>query len=337
VECPSNVNIPKLAMEAKAHHINRFGPSVTDRLTGHVGATARWLHRMAPVIHPFSRMPALKKANERLTGLSAERDLAIFDKRSLYARVARLTPGDSRRHVLYYAGCFAGYMRPDVGVAAVELLHRIGFTVHVPQQGCCGLPAVSKGMTAAARRQVNRHIASWRRLIHRVDAVAVTCSSCGYALMKDWRYLADGAVVEAVARKTVHISRLIRDHQDRISTAFLDKVVAYHQPCHLRLQQASRSSVELLAETPGLTLIDLQSHCCGMAGSWGLAAENQALSRTIGTQMATRLAASGADWAVTDCPTCEMQMRHLGSVPVCHPVEVIREAVLDKRKHRPGA
>ncbi|MCG6893456.1 MAG: FAD-binding protein [Desulfobacteraceae bacterium] len=325
MECPSNVNIPKLAMEAKAQYVARGMASVTDRITAHVGTAARLLHRTAPLIAPVVRAPAVRALNERLTGLSAERDLALFDKRSLYARVPRVTEGDSGRQVLYYAGCYAGYMRPEVGVACVETLQGLGFTVHVPPQGCCGLPAVTKGMSAAARRQVNRNLSAWRRLLGRVEAVAVTCSSCGYALMQDWRYLVEGRDVEAVSCKTVHITRLLQDHRDRLARPFSGKTVAYHQPCHLRLQKDARSSIELLAETPGLTLVDLRSHCCGMAGSWGLAAKNQTLSRTIGGQMASRLAASGADWAVTDCPTCEMQMRHMGSVPVRHPVEMYWE------------
>ena len=33
-ECPSNVNIPKMALEARARYIRQFGPSVNDVLCG---------------------------------------------------------------------------------------------------------------------------------------------------------------------------------------------------------------------------------------------------------------------------------------------------------------
>jgi Fe-S oxidoreductase len=56
-------------------------------------------------------------------------------------------------------------------------------------------------------------------------------------------------------------------------------------------------------------------------------AANDALSRTIGTPMMHRLAASGADYGVTDCPTCQMQMEHLGGHPIRHPVEIVCQAI----------
>ena len=59
-------------------------------------------------------------------------------------------------------------------------------------------------------------------------------------------------------------------------------------------------------------------------------ARNYDLSKTIGTPMIQRLDASGADFGVTDCPTCQMQMEHLGNKPIRHPVEIIRQAMADR-------
>jgi Fe-S oxidoreductase len=79
----------------------------------------------------------------------------------------------------------------------------------------------------------------------------------------------------------------------------------------------------MLAAIPGIDLVDLQSHCCGIAGSWGMEAKNYQLSMTIGSAMITKLNAACADYAVTDCPTCQMQMEHMGRPPVRHPIEII--------------
>jgi FAD/FMN-containing dehydrogenase/Fe-S oxidoreductase len=322
VECPSNINIPKLVMEAKAKQVNFSGSSVTDFITGHVGTAARWIHKTAPLVNKAIQLPAIKKLNQRLTGLSSDHNLALFNKRSLYSRLPYVVSGDTNRNVLYYAGCYAGYMRPNIGVASVRVLNLLGYTVYILPQDCCGLPALSKGMTSAARRQIKKNCSAWKQHIDRVDAIAVSCSSCGSALMQDWKYLVDGPVVEKISRKTVHISKLIMENRAKIEPLSIGKKIAYHQPCHLRLQEEGRSSIELLMSIPEIIFKDLKSHCCGMAGSWGLVAKNQVLSKTIGEQLITRINNSGADLAVTDCPTCEIQMSHLGKRPVVHPVEV---------------
>jgi Fe-S oxidoreductase len=82
----------------------------------------------------------------------------------------------------------------------------------------------------------------------------------------------------------------------------------------------------------GTTIVDRQSHCCGMAGSWGMMADNYELSNTIGSTIIARLSASGARWAVTDCPTCQLQMEQFGQLPVRHPVEVLLAGLTDGSK-----
>jgi Fe-S oxidoreductase len=326
LECPSNVNIPKLAMEAKAQYARLFGVRYPERITAHVELMAKATHKWSPVIGAAMRIPNVRKLATRMAGLASQRGVLLFDRRTLYQRFPSVLPGNGPR-VLYYAGCYAGFIRPGLGVAAVDLLHRMGMQVHLPRQACCGLPQLSKGLATAARRAVQRNLASWHQLLSEVDWIVVTCSSCGYALMQDWSYLLDRHTSEQVRAKTIHISQLIGDHVKRLVAAPLAVRLAYHHPCHLRIQPNSRSSLALLKSMNGVQLEDLQSNCCGIAGSWGMLRDNYELSRTIGAPMLKGLEDSGADFAVTDCPTCQMQMEHLGRLPVRHPVEVVWHAV----------
>ncbi|RJQ76231.1 MAG: FAD-binding oxidoreductase [Desulfobacteraceae bacterium] len=326
MECPSNVNIPKMAMEAKAQFVRSYGARLPEQLTAHVELAARLTHRWSQLLAPALRNPALRRLAAGLSGLAPDRAMVVFESRSLYQRLPRAMPGNGPR-VIYYAGCYAGYIRPELGLAAVRVLGRMGFAVDLPPQSCCGLPQISKGLVASARRAVRRNMHAWQTLLAGADYIAVTCSSCGYALMQDWSYLLPEARAAEVRQKTIHISNLINRHADRYALGSWPVPMAYHYPCHLRLQPDSDSSVRLLGAIPGVRLHDLNSHCCGMAGSWGMLAENYALSKTIGTPMTQRLAASGARIGVTDCPTCQMQMEHLARIPIRHPVEIVWESM----------
>ncbi len=325
-ECPSNVNIPKLAIEAKAQFVRRFGSSRTDILTANVETAARLLRPVSSLLAPVVKPLFMRKLAGLMTGLAPQREVVRFNPRSLFQRMPAEVSG-GRPTVLYYAGCHAGYIRPEIGHAAMGVLRHMGMTVLLPPQHCCGLPQLSKGMIPDARQKVADNVASWKTLLHRVDFIAVTCSSCGYALMNDWGYLKTGPDIDAVAEKTIHLSDLINRYRRRLNAACPVTAVAYHQPCHLKIQPAAGSSSTLLSTIPGVTVTDLKSHCCGMAGSWGLAAKNYPLSTAIGAPMISRLEASNAGLAVTDCPTCEMQMAHMGSLPVKHPVEIVWEGL----------
>jgi FAD/FMN-containing dehydrogenase/Fe-S oxidoreductase len=326
LECPSNVNIPKMAMEAKAQYVRRYGARWPEWMTAHVESAARLTHKAAPLTGAALRISKVRALAARCTGLAPARDMVVFERRSLFERLPRSLPGDGPR-VMYYAGCYAAYIRPGLGRTAVEVLNRMGFAVELPRQACCGLPHISKGLVASARRAVRRNVAAWRDLIERIDYIVVTCSSCGYALMQDWSYILPPEEAEPIRAKTIHISHLINTYADRLALGPRPVQMAYHQPCHLRLQPHSDSTMRLLDAIPGACLQDLQSHCCGMAGSWGMLAENYALSKTIGTPMIEKLLASGADYGITDCPTCQIQMEHLGRKPVRHPVEIVLESM----------
>ncbi|WP_218188174.1 heterodisulfide reductase-related iron-sulfur binding cluster [Desulfosarcina cetonica] len=137
----------------------------------------------------------------------------------------------------------------------------------------------------------------------------------------------DTPAVRQVAAKVVHVSRLVESGLVTDNVRPVEIKAAYHQPCHLKIQPEPQSTAKVLAAVPGLRLTPLASHCCGMAGTWGLAAKNETLSRTIGSDLMGLIEASGADVAVTDCPTCEMQISHLGCRPVMHPVELLVRSV----------
>ncbi|MHC4225747.1 MAG: heterodisulfide reductase-related iron-sulfur binding cluster, partial [Planctomycetota bacterium] len=98
-------------------------------------------------------------------------------------------------------------------------------------------------------------------------------------------------------------------------------------PCHLKIQNDPNSSVRLLSRIAGITVRDLKSHCCGMAGSWGLAADHYDLSKQIGSDMISKLNRSAASVGATDCPTCRMQMEHFSAKEIKHPVEIVYDCL----------
>jgi Fe-S oxidoreductase len=95
----------------------------------------------------------------------------------------------------------------------------------------------------------------------------------------------------------------------------------------LKLLQDADSSIKLLSRLPGVDLIDFDTHCCGMAGSWGLAKRNDRLSRQIGASLIEALDRAAIDAGVTDCPTCRLQMETLADKPIRHPIELVDAAL----------
>ncbi|MBU2509732.1 anaerobic glycerol-3-phosphate dehydrogenase subunit C [bacterium] len=325
-ECPSNVNIPKMSLEAKAQFVNRHGVSLQNRVVTNLESAARLTHRFSHLTKPLLELSPVRKITESILGISSQRDLTLFAIKPLRKRVP-LQSGDGSNKVLYFAGCYASYIKPEIGEAAIKVLTRLGKTVLTPEQHCCGLPMLSKGMVKEARDKVRQNLKQWAHLLQEVDHLVVTCSSCGLSLVQEWSYLMKDEVMEQVKDKMVHISALVNARADLLQFKVFNRKLGYHMPCHLKIQDQANSSIQLLNSIPGLVVDDLKSHCCGMAGSWGLFKENFQLSREIGSLMINRLEASSAEVGVTDCPTCRMQMEQFSQKPIFHPIEIVANSL----------
>ena len=227
--------------------------------------------------------------------------------------------------LLYFAGCYASYVRPEIGLAALKTLKSMGMTVQIPDQHCCGLPMLSKGMVRLAKKSVNKNLRKWGDLLRDIDHIVVTCSSCGLSLMQKWAYLLQSVETEEVRGKIIHISDLVNRHPDslRVKECLLN--LSYHLPCHLKIQTQPDGSMQMLSRIRGVTVEDLRSNCCGMAGTWGMSGAHYALSLEIGSDLIHKLNRSASPLGVTDCPTCRMQMEHLSHKEIKHPIEVVAD------------
>lgn len=326
VECPSKVNIPKLALEVKSRYAEKFGTPFEAKLITKFEMVGRRFRKIAPIMS-FVMMPKfVRRLTSRITGLAPEREFVQFSTQSLHDIVDK-TEGTGSKVVMYFAGCYASYIRPEIGESTLDVLLDLGFKVVTPDQHCCGIPHLSKGMADKTRKQITDNIKAWGKLVDEVDYIVTACSSCALALQKEWSYYLSGEMIEKVAKKTIYVSELVLPLLKDVPLARTEITLAYHQACHMRLLPDPQSSLKALAMLPGVRVEDLKSSCCGMAGSWGMSKKHYDLSVKIGTPMVEKLVANSAQIGVSDCPTCMMQMEHLGDKPVLNPIEVIDRCI----------
>ncbi len=331
-ECPSGVDIPKMVMEVRVGFKKRFGTSLFDRLVTSAEQGARLSRPFAGIMTPLINNKTLRKMGENFLGISCRRRLDAFAKKDLRQRIP-LISGGARASVLYFAGCYASYIRPEIGQAAVRVLRALDMKVVFPNHHCCGLPMVSKGMGEKGLDAVRANLDLWKHLVRSSDYIVFTCSSCLLSLTEYWLWFMDAGrirpgsqkahAVKAIAKKAVHMSSLVNDHIKELDITPSNLSVAYHTPCHLKAGPHGSSSVRLLQSIPGLALDNMECHCCGMAGTWGMKAAHYELSNRIGSDLKTCLESSFAGTGATDCPTCRMQMASFSQKPVLHPVEIL--------------
>jgi L-lactate dehydrogenase complex protein LldE len=171
--------------------------------------------------------------------------------------------------------CLGDALFPDVGVATVRLLRRLGVAVDFPQaQTCCGQPHFNSGYHDDARALARHTIEAFAGR----GLVVVPSGSCA-AMVKleypelfhddpDWH---DRAV--ELANRTHELADFLVNvlGKEDVGARF-DGRVTYHMACHLRGLGLLTEPERLLRKVRGLELVPLErcDECCGFGGSFAV-------------------------------------------------------------------
>ena len=214
--------------------------------------------------------------------------------------------GDTLR-IGYFVGCGVDVIQQEAGEATLGLLKKIGKTVTLLNNCCCGLPAHAYGDIDAAKKLAEKNLDTLAS--GEFDAIVTDCSSCASFLKKYPELFADDKRHEQA--KT--FSSLFKDMvelvipNEPVSVSQDSPVVAtYHDPCHAsRGQGLSKEPREILKNIPGIEYREMSEAdwCCGGAAHYDL-------SQNVLDRKMENLKKTNADILVTSCPACMIQLSY---------------------------
>src|SRR5690606_7557367 len=133
-----------------------------------------------------------------------------------------------------------------------------GVRVLVPEQTCCGMPALDGGDVDFARKQARRNVELLAPYAERGRPMLAINPTCSYTLKKEDPELG-GAALEPAARKIAalphdlmkYVHKLRRDGHLAADFKSTPGPVAYHVPCHLKAQNIGFRSRDAMKAVPG--------------------------------------------------------------------------------------
>ena len=230
--------------------------------------------------------------------------------------------------------CLGDALFPNVGVATVRLLRRLGIDVDFPdRQTCCGQPFFNSGYSEQARALAQHTI----RAFEHSQTVVVPSGSCAAMVKLEFAELFhDDAVWQAravgLAQRTHELSDFLVHALgvEDVGARFASKVT-YHMACHLRGLGLQNEPERLLRRVKDLEFIPLErfDECCGFGGSFSV--RYPGISGAMVQDKATLIEKSGADTVVATDSGCLMNMagclRRRGSkIRALHLAEVLENA-----------
>jgi Fe-S oxidoreductase len=345
-ECPSNVDMAKLKYEFLHHYYQANGLPLRNRLFGRIARLNRVASRFPSAFNRLAALGASRWLLEKAAGIDRRRPLPPIAEETFTEWFKRTEPGRASlrpptveaglagpvtRALVLFHDTFVTYNAPEIGRAAVRLLEALGYRIVLVDRKCCGRPLISKGLLAEAREHAAWNVARLHPYAARGVAIVGLEPSCLLTLRDESVDLLRTDEARTVARQSLLLEEfLLRERGRGLAPAFgaRGRRALLHGHCHQKALVGTAPTVAALAWA-GYEVTEVDSGCCGMAGSFGFEREHYDVSVALGNRRLapavkavppeTEVVASGI--------SCRQQIEHLTGRRAKHPAELLWEAL----------
>ncbi len=215
--------------------------------------------------------------------------------------------------------CYVDAFHPEVGIATLELLERLGLEVEYPtDQTCCGQPMTNTGCHAESAATEALFVGNFADY----DYVVCPSGSCAHHVRCNLDAIEQNDAVRRVRSRTFELVEFLHDilKVEAFPWAEFPHKVALHHNCNaLRgLNVASMSELRdapfskpmhLLGKIPGIQFVELArpDECCGFGGTFCVFEEG--VSAKMGHDKVLDEHQSGAQYVVSSDSSCMLHQQ----------------------------
>ncbi len=339
---PWNLDFPHTMLRAKAIKFKKGGTSFRDKLLSSTDAMGKLASipvvvqavnaslKSKPIrkmvdgvlkIHPDRKLPEYDSAKFRATA-KPRSDFAVKD--------GDKTPGK----VAIYSTCYVNYNEPGIGHDLLKLLaHNEIPSVLVEKEACCGMPKLELGDLDAVQKLKETNIPHLAKLAREGYAILTPVPSCTLMYKQELPLMfPDDADVQAVkeAMWDPFEYLMARNVDGLLKTDFNSPLgkVAYHVPCHQRVQNIGNKTRDAL-QLAGAE-VTMVERCSGHDGTWGVKSEYFDKSMKIGKPVFRQMAEPQPDYVSSDCAIAARHiLQGMGEAATAqkqHPITLLRIA-----------
>jgi FAD/FMN-containing dehydrogenase/Fe-S oxidoreductase len=333
-ECPSNVDMAKIKYEFLDHYHRANGLPLRNRMFGGIETLNRIGSSLAPVSNWFVNSSLNRWLMEMFAGIDRRRPLPQFAGETFadwFQKHQREGDG-SKGDVVLFHDTFNNYNTPRVAIAATGFLEKSGYRVVLVDKKCCGRPMISKGMLGQAKENAAWNVGKLAPYAEKGTPIVGLEPSCLLTLRDEYpEFIATGAAKKVAEHSFMIEEFVLREQKEgrlKLNANAGGRKALLHGHCHQKALVGTTPTVAML-KAAGYEVSEVDSGCCGMAGSFGFEKEHYDLSTKIGNRrLAPAVQAAAAEVEIV-APgiSCRQQIDHLTQRKAKHPAELLWEGL----------
>lgn len=332
-ECPSNIDMATLKAEFQYQFYKNKTRSLRDKLI----ANNAKLNRLAsnfPSLHNFFIKQNWFKIG---LGIAKQRSLPKLRPQTLRKWFGSYTQALTSRKVYLFCDEYTNYYDVEIGKKAIQLLNKLGYEVLMISHEESGRAYISKGFLDEAKIIANANVKQFKNLVS-ADIPLIGIEPSAILSFRD-EYI--NLVDETLREDAKELSKSIFLIDEFLANEIEDnritfqgfskesKTILFHGHCHQKALSLTSFTKRVLELPINYTVSEIQSGCCGMAGSFGYEKEHYDLSQNIGNQVLFPAIknATSKTVLVANGTSCRHQIYDGVHRIVKHPIEVLYEAL----------
>ena len=340
-ECPSSVDIARLKAEFLQHYQDAQGVSLRTRMVSRFADGAR-LASIAPAIYnAVFQTPWLRRGLNRVFGFHPDRTLPRLNPvtlRNWFASRKPLTPKtEPKGRVHLFCDEFTNYNDLDAGIATVELLELLGYTVNLPDHAESGRASLSKGLVRRGREFAEENVRRLAEVVSPDEPLLGIEPSAILGFRDEYPALVSApwrAAARSLAPHCLMVDEFIAREagRGRINAGqFTDeaRTIRLHGHCHQKALASVEPTVRLLRLPRNYSVEVIPSGCCGMAGSFGYEQEHYEVSMKVGELVLFPAVRQLTAEVLIAAPgtSCRHQIHDGTGRTALHPAQILRAAL----------
>ncbi len=335
-ECPSAVDMARLKAEFTYQYYKEHGVPIRSWLFANIGRLYGLAQPFSPLFNGLMNGPG--KWIQNGLGIHSSRSFPHLASQTFTAwyqsREKSIQKIESTKQVVFFHDTFMEHNEPQIGKAAVKILEAAGFaTIILKHKKDSGRPAVSKGLLDTAAKLALHNIELLSPYA-RIGLPIVGCEPSVMAMLVDeYPDLVPGKDADLIAQKSMMMEALIlkgiENGEIHLRFDLEKRHILFHGHCQQKAVFGIEDTLKMLRLIPNCTVEEIDSGCCGMAGSFGYEQEHYDLSIQM-AEMSLAPAVRAAAPTTIICASgtsCREQIQHTTNRVALHPIEVFAAAL----------
>ena len=312
-----NVDFPHLMLQAKAIKFKQGDVRLRDRLLtstdilGSIGG----IPVVAGVVNTVNKNSIVRKIVDKTAGIHADARLPEFHSDNLRKRfnntrrpdIQPEATDDTTGKVAVFVTCYGNKNDPQMVEDLIRVFEYNNIEVRLTdREKCCGMPKLELGDLETVEQAKDFNVAELIRLIDEGYDIVAPIPSCVLMFKQEIPLMfPEDKNVQRVKQGIFDPFEylMLRHRAGKLKTDFKNSLgkVAYHVPCHQRVQNIGLKTRDVLQLVPDTT-IEVIERCSGHDGTYAVKSESHEFAKKICRPVVNKIKGGTVNHYISDCP-----------------------------------